>query len=47
MALEANKYDGTCSTTSDNTINMKNLGPILGFNKDQVISANTKTIRRK
>ena len=43
VTLEANEYDGTCSITSDNVINLKNLGPILGFNKDQVIRANTKT----
>ena len=33
LTLEANRYDGTCSITTDNTINMKNLGLILGFNK--------------
>ena len=38
VTLEANRYDATCSITSGNTINFKNLGPILGFNKDQVIS---------
>ena len=47
MTLEANRYDETCSITSDNTINFKNLGPILGFNKNQVISANMKTINKK
>ena len=36
---EANKHNGTCSITSDNTINLKNLG----FNKDQAINTNTKT----
>ena len=36
-------HDGTCSITSDNAINMKTIGPILGFNKDQAINANTKT----
>ena len=30
-------------TLEDNVINLKNFGPILGFNKDQVIRANTKT----
>ena len=34
VTLEANKYEGTCSITSDNTINFKNLGLILGFNKN-------------
>ena len=43
VTLESNDYDGTCSITSDNAINLKNVGPILGFNKDQTISANTKT----
>ena len=43
VTLEANEYDGTYSITSDNVINVKNFGPILGFNKDQVIRANTKT----
>ena len=43
VTLEANEHDGTCSITSDNVINVKNFGPILGFNKDQVIRANTKT----
>ena len=38
VTLEANKY-GTCSITMDNTINMKKLGPLLGFNKNQVINA--------
>ena len=47
VTLEANKCDGTCSITSDNTMNLKNLGPILGFNKDQVINANTKTTSGK
>ena len=43
VTLEANKHNGTCSITSDNTINLKNLGLILGFNKDQVINTNMKT----
>ena len=47
VTLEANTYDGTCSITSDNTINLKKLGPILGFNKNQVINANTKTTSGK
>ena len=47
MTLEANKYDGTCFITSGNPINMKNLGPILGFDKDQGINANTKTRCKK
>ena len=45
--LEANDYDGTCSITTDDTINLKKLGPILGFNKDQVINTNTKTTSGK
>ena len=47
VTSEANKYDGTCSITSDNTINFKNLGPILGFDKNQIINANTKTTSGK
>ena len=47
VTLKANKYDGTCSGPSDNTINLKNLGPILGIDKNQVINANTKTISGK
>ena len=47
VTLEANKYDGTCSITSDNTINMKNLGSILVFDKNQVIRANTKTSKKE
>ena len=43
VTLEANKHNGTCSITSDNTVNLKNLGPVLGFNEDQVINTNTKT----
>ena len=43
VTLEANKHNRTCSITSDNTINLKNLGPILRFDKDQVINANMKT----
>ena len=35
--------NGTCSITSDKIINLKNLGPILGFDKNQVINANMKT----
>ena len=42
VTLVANEYDGKCSITSDSVINMKSIGPILGFNKDQVINANTK-----
>ena len=47
VTLEANKYYGTCNITSDNTINLKNLGPILGFDKNQVINTNTKTVSGK
>ena len=43
VTLEANEHDGTCFITSDNVINLKNFGSILGFNKDQVIRVNTKT----
>ena len=43
VTLEANDYDGTCSITSGNVVNLKNFCPILGFNKDQVIRGNTKT----
>ena len=43
VTLVANEYDGTCSIASDNAINMKTIGPILGFTKNQVINANTKT----
>ena len=43
VTLVANEYDGTYSITSDNAINMKTIGPILGFNKDQETNANTKT----
>ena len=47
VTLEANKHNGTCSITSDNTINMKNLGSLLGFNYNQNINTNTKTTRGK
>ena len=47
VKLEASKYDRTCSIASDNTINLKNLGSILGFDKNQVINANTKTRSKK
>ena len=47
VTLEANKYNGKCSITSDNTVNLKNLGSILGFNKNQVINTNTKTVTGK
>ena len=43
VTLVANEYDGTCSIASNNAINMKTIGPILGFIKNQVINANTKT----
>ena len=42
VTLEENENGRTCSITSVNVINMKNFGPILGFDKDQVIKANTK-----
>ena len=45
ITLVSNEYDGTCSITSDNAINMKTIGAIFGFNKDQVINSNTKTKR--
>ena len=35
VILEANKHNGKCSITSDSVINLKNLGPLLGFHKDQ------------
>ena len=47
VTLEANKHNGTCSITSDNTINMKNLEPLLGFNNNQNINTNTKTTSGK
>ena len=47
VILEANKHNGKCSITSDSVINLKNLGPLLGFNKDQSINANTKTTSGK
>ena len=43
FTLVANEYDGTCSITSDYAINMKIIEPILGFTKNQVINAITKT----
>ena len=47
VTLEANKLNGKCIITSDNVINLKNIGPLLGFNKDQSINANTKTTSGK
>ena len=45
VSLEANEYDGTCSITSDNAINLKDLGPILGFEQKKKTkhSASMKT----
>ena len=47
VTLEANKHNGTCSITSNKAINLKNLGPVLGFNKDQVINTNMKTSKNE
>ena len=35
VTLEANEYDGTCSITSDNVINLKNFGPIIAVERKQ------------
>ena len=43
VILESNNYDGTSFITSDNALNFKNIGPLLRFDKDQTIWANTKT----
>ena len=47
VTLEANKHNGTCSITSDNAINTKNLGPLLGFSNNQNINTSTKTMSGK
>ena len=36
-------YDGTCLIATDNTTNLQNFGPILGFDQNRTISTNTKT----
>ena len=43
VTLDSNKHNVTCSITSDSIMSLKNLGPLLGFSKDQTINANTKT----
>ena len=47
VTLDENKYNGTCSITSDRVTNLKNIEPLLGFNKDQTINSNTKTTSGK
>ena len=43
VTMESNKYDCTATITSDQVINLKDLGPILGFPKDKIIPINTTT----
>ena len=46
VSLEASQYDVTCSITSDNVMNLQNFGPIISFEQNKTISANTKTKSR-
>ena len=41
--MEENKYDCSCTLTSNNTINLKNLSPILGLSTNKMVSTNTPT----
>ena len=43
IELEEVDYNGKCTIKSDKQINLKTLGPILGFPENKVISANTLT----
>ena len=40
VTLEFNKYDRTCTLTSDCSINLKNFGPIPGFTKGGKVNIN-------
>ena len=43
LELQMNKYDNTCIIANKNgvTVNLKKLGPLLGFKEDHVLVANT------
>ena len=41
VTLTSNKHDSTCTLTGDNTINLKNFGPLLGFATNKTITSNT------
>ena len=44
VKLDRNSYDNTCKIFSKNTdINLKSLGPMLGFPKDTTVGANMWT----
>ena len=43
VTLQSNKYDSTCTLTTDRIINLKIFGPLLGFTANKNISANTAT----
>ena len=44
VKLERNRYDNTCKIFSKNSnLNLKNLGPMLGFPKNKIIQANVWT----
>ena len=44
VKLDRNRYDNTCKIFSKNTdVNLKSLGPMLGFPKDTTVGANTWT----
>ena len=43
IELEKVDYNGKCTIKSDKQMNLKTLGPILGFTENKIISANTLT----
>ena len=44
MKLDRNRYDNPCKVFSKNSdVNLKSLGPMLGFPKDTTVSANSWT----
>ena len=43
ITIQANKYNSTCTLTTDHIINLKNFDPVLEFDSNKTISANTAT----
>ena len=41
IEMEAEKYTGKCKLKTDKKMNLKTLGPILGFSKNKEIAVNT------
>ena len=43
VSLKENKYNATCTITTDKETNLKSIGPLLGFESDRIISPNPET----